>query len=228
MNKKLIRLVKPKFYDDVKEYANKIKILSYNKLVNTIKAGFLNEYANKCISVFGQKDITDEFKNNDITHLFIESIYNKYIRTEEDINNLSKESLDLIKYRYIDLENIVLNTLSIMFYVDYDPYETYNTQLHDEIACASNNDIEKYVRWRGIAPIIIDDNYNDMWEFVEINEPVVITNGIIDTDKTIENIKNNAGVDRLIINSSEQDIFNYFANGKMDVGPYCIKCYTLY
>ena len=209
MNKKLEWRVKPKFYDEIKEYEAKVGG-TFNQLIINIKLAITKLSSNA----------VDCYNIN--TYNFILDLFNKYNRTDETSTCAQDFSqYDNIKYKYMDLENIIINTLCVMHEIDYDPYKVYFNTLHNDKKCFIDKNC---IRWRDIA---IAPSEDKAWNFIEINEPVVFSKDHkIDINRTIEYAKTINNVKEIALSPS--NVFDYFTNGNKDIGAYCIKCYSVF
>lgn len=214
MNKELKYKIKPKFYDEIKEYSEKMGG-TFNQLVNNLKVviRYMPSYKPRI--------------STNYTYKFIVDLFNKYNRIDDvNVSTIELISYDNIKYKYMDLENIIINTLSVIFDKDYNPYDIYCPTLHSA-ECQIDKDC---VRWRDIGVVPANSEDKDKWDFIEINEPVVFTKtesntDKLDVDETIKSIKRNNNIDKIYDYNS--DAMNYYCSGYIDIGSYCVKCYNI-
>ena len=211
MNKELKYKIKPKFYDEIKEYSEKMGG-TFNQLVNDIKVVIraMPYYNPRIPSKYAYKFILD--------------LFNKYNRTDS-VSAIDYKQYYNIKYKYVDLENIIINTLAVIYNKDYNPYDIYTSTLHSE-ECSIDKDC---VRWRDIGVVPANSKDKDKWDFIEINEPVVFTKtesnrDKIDIEETIKFIKRNNNIDKVYDNV---DNLYYFSSRYINVGSYCVKCYNI-
>lgn len=158
MDKELKYKIKPKFYDEIKEYSEKMGG-TFNRLVNDIK-----------VVIRDMPSYKPRISTN-YTYKFIVDLFNKYNRTDDvNVSAIDFMQYDNIKYKYMDLENIIINTLTVIYHKDYNPYDIYCPTLHSA-ECQIDKDC---VRWRDIGVVPANSEDKDKWDFIEINEPVVL------------------------------------------------------